>query len=56
MKETFQPSESQPKSQAPAKMITLEELMGLERELHLYHNHQVYRLRVTKANKLILTK
>ena len=38
------------------RLIALKDLMGSDRELLLSHNDQVYRLRLTKANKLILTK
>lgn len=50
------PSGRKPQRQPPTKVIDLKELMGSARELQLYHAGQLYRLRLTKANKLILTK
>lgn len=32
------------------------DLVGLEGEVDLRHNDQIYRLRITRAGKLILTK
>lgn len=45
-----------PNSQPPIKVVSLKELMGSARELLLYHAGATYRLRLTKSNKLILTK
>jgi hemin uptake protein HemP len=56
MTEAQAPSVSLLQGPPQAKMIALEDLMGSDRELQLYHDHQVYRLRLTKTNKLILTK
>lgn len=50
------PSGRKPSRQPPIKVIDLRELLGSGRELHLYHDGQIYRLRLTKANKLLLTK
>jgi hemin uptake protein HemP len=50
------PAGSQPKRPLPIKVIDLKELIGSAREVHLYHAGELYRLRVTKSNKLILTK
>jgi hemin uptake protein HemP len=49
-------SVGKPLSQPPIKVIDLKELMGSAREVQLYHQGSVYLLRLTKANKLILTK
>lgn len=38
------------------KVIDLKELLKDAKEIHLIHGDAVYRLRLTKANKLILTK
>jgi hemin uptake protein HemP len=50
------PSGSKPPRQPPTKVIDLKELMGSAKEIHLYHAGELYRLRLTKANKLLLTK
>jgi hemin uptake protein HemP len=40
----------------PTKLIQVKDLLGAAQEVQLQHEGQVYRLRVTKARKLILTK
>ena len=51
-----------PKPQAAKKTtsnipsVRLEELVGDGRELHIVHGEEVYRLIVTRNNKLILQK
>jgi hemin uptake protein HemP len=49
-------SGSKPQRQLPTKVIDVKDLMGRAREVQLYHAGGLYRLRLTKANKLILTK
>jgi hemin uptake protein HemP len=49
-------SEGGAKGTPSTKVIALKDLMGSAKEVQLLHNDQVYRLRLTKANKLILTK
>jgi hemin uptake protein HemP len=39
-----------------ARRVSSMALFGDERELVIVHHGQVYRLRITKADKLILTK
>ena len=39
-----------------ARRISVSDLLGGEEVVILLHNGQEYRLRVTRANKLILTK
>jgi len=56
MKAPSDPSGSQPKRPLPIKVIDLKELIGSAKEIHLYHAGELYRLRVTKLNKLLLTK
>ena len=53
------PSESpgqadSPDSQRP--IVQSRELFGTEREVVIVHREQAYRLRITRADKLILTK
>lgn len=50
------PSAAKPLRQAAPKVIDLRELMGSAQEIQLLHGGELYRLRVTKAKKLILTK
>lgn len=38
------------------KIVSVSELLGSHSEVHLSHNGQIYRLRVTRQDKLILTK
>jgi len=45
--------EEQPK---PARQISSRELLGPERILHIEHNGEVYTLRLTRNDRLILTK
>jgi hemin uptake protein HemP len=40
----------------PATVLTSKELLGERRELVILHEGELYRLRLTKNNKLILTK
>ncbi|MCC6714335.1 MAG: hemin uptake protein HemP [Gammaproteobacteria bacterium] len=40
----------------PAARIRSEELFGARREVHIEHRGEIYRLRVTRQDKLILTK
>jgi hemin uptake protein HemP len=37
-------------------VVPLSQLLGSRRELHIEHAGELYRLRITQANKLILTK
>lgn len=39
-----------------ASVIRSEQLFGARREIIIKHGEDAYRLRITKANKLILTK
>ncbi|MBB5753098.1 hemin uptake protein HemP [Prosthecomicrobium pneumaticum] len=41
---------------APLRSVTSEALLAGERELAIHHGPAEYRLRVTRAGKLILTK
>jgi hemin uptake protein HemP len=43
-------------SAADPKVVQLAELLGSAQSIHIAHGEQVYRLQVTKAGKLILTK
>ncbi|QDU64765.1 Hemin uptake protein hemP [Planctomycetes bacterium Pan216] len=45
-----------PESAPAAPLVRSEDLMARGRELLILHGNDVYRLRVTKQNKLILTK
>lgn len=40
----------------PAKKITSTELMSGQNEIIIIHDGEMYRLRITSKNKLILTK
>ena len=40
----------------PAAAVSSEDLFGGTRELIIRHGREEYRLRITRANKLILTK
>ena len=40
----------------PAAVVRSEQLFGARREIVIRHGHEAYRLRITRANKLILTK
>ena len=48
------PSQSMPSQQVPT--VRSDELLGGGRELFIVHNSEVYRLLVTRNNKLILQK
>lgn len=51
------PHKNQPApNQPPTSVLTSKELLGERRELVILHEGELYRLRVTKNNKLILTK
>ena len=51
------PLEETRRSQAPApSLVRSEQLFGARREIIIRHGENDYRLRITKANKLILTK
>ena len=41
---------------ALAAILDTEKLFGKEREIHLSHRGEIYRLRITSQQKLILTK
>jgi hemin uptake protein HemP len=43
-------------AKSPPAVVRTEELFGSRRELIIKHGHEEYRLRITKADKLILTK
>lgn len=43
-------------SAADPKLVQLADLLGSAQSIHIAHGEQVYRLQVTKAGKLILTK
>jgi hemin uptake protein HemP len=44
------------KADADNRQLDSRELFGKERELLIHHNGELYRLRLTRAGKLILTK
>lgn len=48
------PSSSPPPARPPAFSST--DLFGQAREVIILHGHEEYRLRITRAGKLILTK
>jgi hemin uptake protein HemP len=41
---------------AASRAVTSSELFGTQREIIIQHEDAVYRLRITKSGKLILTK
>jgi hemin uptake protein HemP len=43
-------------SKAPTAVVRTEDLFGSRREVIITHRGEEYRLRITKADKLILTK
>jgi hemin uptake protein HemP len=45
-----------PETSAPQKVWRSEELFGDQREVLIVHNNEIYRLRRTRQNKLILNK
>ncbi|WP_291296758.1 hemin uptake protein HemP [Elioraea sp.] len=47
--------QAQPES-APAGRVSTTALMGARAELEIEHKGEIYRLRITRAGKLILTK
>jgi len=40
----------------PVRQISSQELLGPERILHIEHNGEIYTLRLTRNDRLILTK
>jgi hemin uptake protein HemP len=40
----------------PAQRIRSEDLFGARREVHIEHRGEIYRLRLTRQDRLILTK
>lgn len=50
------PTERPPVPSEPPRLVSSEELLSGRTELHILHAGNVYRLRVTRQNKLILTK
>lgn len=47
--------ETEPTGSKP-RVVPIEELLGGRNEVHILHAGQIYRLRITRQNKLILTK
>jgi hemin uptake protein HemP len=45
--------DEQPK---PVRQVSSQELLGLERILRIEHNGEIYTLRLTRNDRLILTK
>ncbi|MBI2807726.1 MAG: hemin uptake protein HemP [Planctomycetes bacterium] len=43
-------------SENPPRMVSAQELFAGEREICIEHEGEVYRLRITRRNKLILQK
>ncbi len=41
---------------APPREVRLEDLLGRDRELLIRHGQELYRLRVTRNGRLLLTK
>ena len=56
MKSSDSQKPNSPNNQAPSSVLTSKELLGERRELIILHEGELYRLRITKNNKLILTK
>lgn len=54
MAESSRPRTDTPK--VPARRIRSEDLFGSGREIEIEHRGEVYRLRITRQEKLILTK
>jgi hemin uptake protein HemP len=50
------PSTSDPIPVARPRVIRTEDLFGTKREVIIRHGQEEYRLRITRADKLILTK
>jgi hemin uptake protein HemP len=50
------PSTPDPVPAVRARIVRTEELFGAGRELIIRHGQEEYRLRITRADKLILTK
>lgn len=51
-----QPTPSDPALRKQARVIPSEELFAEQQEVHIEHAGETYRLRKTRAGKLILTK
>lgn len=45
-----------PQAAAAPRVLASVELFGPENEVHILHEGQLYRLRITRQGKLILTK
>ena len=50
------PEEAREAEPASPPVVLTEDLFGARREVIIRHGQQEYRLRITKADKLILTK
>ena len=50
------PASLTPSEEGGARIVSTQQLMAGERELVLRHKGEDYRLRITRLNKLILTK
>lgn len=50
------PAQRRPLPDAQPSRLRAEALLGQRREIEIEHNGEVYRLRLTRAGKLILTK
>ncbi len=57
-KDGAEPSKDEPREepQGPPKTISSSQLFGEDREVHIEHEGEVYRLRITRRGKLILQK
>jgi hemin uptake protein HemP len=51
--ETVRPDDP---AERPPSRLTSSDLLGERREVEIEHNGEIYRLRLTRAGKLILTK
>jgi hemin uptake protein HemP len=54
-RDTRQPDQAAP-STADVPLVSSDVLLGGRRELHIVHGQEVYRLMLTRNNKLILQK
>ena len=45
-----------PETASASRAVTSNELFGSQREIIIQHEDAIYRLRITKSGKLILTK
>lgn len=51
------PADAQPQPlAAPTRVVKSDQLFGTRREVIIKHGQEEYRLRITRADKLILTK